>query len=280
MRDGEKQSMRTSDRAAAAASAGARSRSESTTLAVAVLGAVAFGVGLGVWVTARLPPPPSPAAPAAARLLPAAPPAPAVGPTPCVGCETSPAHAPAGVAGEAGPTEDPGAATGRAREATPESGASAAGAEPEGVTNSEPAGPATPDPSRPSAWQVGPLPKAGARALARGNVGRGAEQGKVKSSESGAQARPGPCALYASASALSIRLGGAAPLILGGPGQGVRINVNTPHWSEIAVIYEGPAAGHNGWLTYSVRSVGRRPGLYTVRFSTPCGSQTIPVTVK
>jgi hypothetical protein len=83
---------------------------------------------------------------------------------------------------------------------------------------------------------------------------------------------------YASANSLRVQLGGAAPLILGGPGVGVRINVTTPDWSQLAVIYEGPA-GHNGWIRYSVRSIGGRPGLYTVRFSTPCGSQIIPVTV-
>ena len=46
----------------------------------------------------------------------------------------------------------------------------------------------------------------------------------------------------------------------------------------IAVVREGRTA--NGWVRYAVKSISNRPGLYTVTFSTPCGAQTIPVTVK
>ncbi|MDT5269574.1 MAG: hypothetical protein QOH49_1760 [Acidobacteriota bacterium] len=91
------------------------------------------------------------------------------------------------------------------------------------------------------------------------------------------QGRAGPCALYASAGSLTLRGVGAAPLVLGGPGEARRVMVNTPDWSNIAVLYEGRAG--NGWSRYSVRSVSGRPGVYTVRFTTPCGSKTIPVTV-
>lgn len=91
------------------------------------------------------------------------------------------------------------------------------------------------------------------------------------------QTDAGPCALYASASALNLRGGAAASLVLGGPGaQGV--SVSTPNWSDIAVFPEG-AAGAKGWLRYSVRSVSRRPGVYAVHFKTRCGSQTVRVTV-
>ena len=92
--------------------------------------------------------------------------------------------------------------------------------------------------------------------------------------------RAAPCALYASASSLTIRSGGAASLVLGGPGEAGRVNVSTPNWADIAVFQEGPAAGRNGWMRYTVKSVSKRPGLYTVRFNTRCGSQTILVTVK
>lgn len=258
-----------------------RRRSEGVTLACAVSAAVALGVAFGLWVNARLAPIPPPAAAATtARLLPSArpsaPPAPAARPSTCDGCETSPkveptpAHAHADKADEAGPP--------KASEATAVSAAAprravevaAAGAEPRGVAESEPVAAPGPDPSRPVAWKVGSAPKAVARVKAE----QGAAEGE------GAQAQPVPCALYASANSLRLPVGDAAPLILGGPGAGVRINVSTPDSSELAVIYEGPADGDNGWLRYSVRSLGRRPGLYTVRYSTPCGSQTIPVTVK
>jgi hypothetical protein len=74
-----------------------------------------------------------------------------------------------------------------------------------------------------------------------------------------------------------LRGGAAAPLVLGGPGEAGRVEVSTPDWSNIAVLYEGRTG--NGWLRYSVRSVSGRPGVYTVRFATPCGSKNIPVTV-
>jgi hypothetical protein len=92
------------------------------------------------------------------------------------------------------------------------------------------------------------------------------------------QGRALPCGLYASMGSLTIRLGGAASLVLGGPGEAGRVTVTTPDWSDIAVFSEGRTGG-NGWMRYSVRSISKRAGVYTVRFTTPCGSKTIPVTV-
>ncbi|MET0647728.1 MAG: hypothetical protein ABW208_14020 [Pyrinomonadaceae bacterium] len=298
-------SKRVFDPAVDAPAAGARRRSEGVTLACAVLVAVTLGGVFGVWINVRMTPTPSAGAPRPSLLLPdarasapPAPPATTVLPSPCDGCETSPvgeatpARAPADKSGEADevrPGTDSLAPAGAAHAAVPDAAAAVptrtdeianAIAEPHGATASEVVAAPTPDPSRPVAWEVSPLPKAGGRAAARVNVERGAAQVGERPAAGGAQPPPGPCVPYASASSLGVRVGGAAPLILGGPGVGVRINVSTPDRSELAVIYEGPASGDKGWLRYSVRSVGRRPGLYTVRFSTPCGSQTIPVTVK
>ena len=280
--------------------AGARRRSEGITLACAVAVALALGIAFGIWFNARLTPASSARAPRPSRPLPgvSAPPAPEARPSPCDGCETSstieatvvetiPARSPDDKADEAAPTTDSVATTDVARAAVPAADptpspteeVAAGSAEPHDVPASEAAAATTPDPSRPVAWEVGSVPKAGSRAAARGNVERGAAQPGERAVDGGAQAQPGPCVPYASANSLSIRVGGAAPLILGGPGVEVRINVSTPDWSELAVIYEGPA-GRNGWLRYSVRSLGRRPGLYTVRVSSPCGSQAIPVTVR
>jgi hypothetical protein len=271
--------------------------SEGVTLAFAVVIAVGLGVAVGIWINARLTPTSSAGAPRLARVLPAAltsaTPAPAALPSPCDGCENSsegeatPAREPADRSEKAGAEAESGEPAGVARAASPDARAEPSRpgevtdgvAEPNGATNSEAVAAPTPEPSRPVAWEVSPLPKPGRRVVARANVERGAAQSGERAGRA-AQARPGPCALYVSANSLSVRVGGAAPLILGGPGAGVRINVSTPDWSALAVIYEGPAAGHNGWLRYSVRSVSRRPGLYTVRVSSPCGSQTIPVTVK
>lgn len=267
-----------------------RRRSEGITLAVAVTFAVGLGVAVGIWINARLAPTASSDATRPARLVPAASaPAPAARPSPCDGCETSPVSeaTPARVAAvkadEAAPETDSVAPTGVARAASTDASAAPrpadevanASTETQGATGSEAVAAASPDPSRPVAWEVGSSPKAGARA----NVERGAAPSGARAADREAQAQPVPCALYTSANTLSVRVGGAAPLILGGPGVGVRVNVSTPNSSELAVIYEGPA-GQNGWLRYSIRSVGRAPGSYTVRVSSPCGSQTIMVTVK
>jgi hypothetical protein len=278
--------------------AGTRRRSEGVTLVFAVVLAVGLGVAVGLWINARLTQTQSAGAPRPARVPPAAlvaaTPEPAAQTSPCDGCETSslveatPARSPADKSDKAEPEADSGTPTGVARatptdvRAEPPRPAEVAngGAEADGAAASEAVAAASPDPSRPMAWEVAPRPKAGARDGARANVGRGAAQSGQRAAGGEAQAPPEPCALYVSASSLSVRAGGASPLILGGPGVGVRINVSTPDWSALAVIYEGPAAGRRGWLRYSVRSVGSRPGLYTVHVSSPCGSQTILVTVK
>ena len=275
-----------------------RRHSEGITLAVAVAFAVGLGVAVGIWINARLTPASSAGSPRPARVLPdahaPAPPALAAQPSPCDGCETpsvseaTPARVPADKEDEERRGAEPLAPTGvvraagqdaRAEPSRPDEVANAS-AEAHGATDSEAVAAASPEPSRPLAWEVAPLPKAGGRAAARANVERGAAQSVERAAGRVAQSTPGPCTLYVSAISLSLRVGGAAPLILGGPGVGVRINVSTPDWSALAVIYEGPAAGLNGWLRYSVRSVSRSPGLYTVHVSSPCGSQTIPVTVK
>lgn len=100
----------------------------------------------------------------------------------------------------------------------------------------------------------------------------------VEKKATAGQGRVAPCALYASASSLTIRNGGAAPYVVGGPGEAARVTVTTPDWADIAVFSEGRARG-NGWLRYTVRSVSKKAGVYTVRLTTPCGSQNIPMTV-
>ncbi|HWS90440.1 MAG TPA: hypothetical protein VN282_25950 [Pyrinomonadaceae bacterium] len=104
-------------------------------------------------------------------------------------------------------------------------------------------------------------------------------EARESAASGGAVRRERPCALYASASSLTMRGGGAAFLVVGGPGQSP-VTVSTPNWADVVVFSEGPAAGRQGWMRYTVKSVSKRPGLYTVRFATSCGSQTIHVTVK
>lgn len=92
-----------------------------------------------------------------------------------------------------------------------------------------------------------------------------------------AAGRPSPCTMYASAGSLALRSGSSAPLILGGPGP---FTVTTPNWSDIVVFSDGRAGGgKNGWVKYTVRSVGKRPGVYTLHVKSPCDSQTVRVRV-
>jgi hypothetical protein len=89
----------------------------------------------------------------------------------------------------------------------------------------------------------------------------------------------GPCALYTSVAALGLPAGGAASLVLGVSDRPGAVSVTTPNWSDIAVFSEGRAGGAKGWVRYTVRSVSKRPGTYAVHVKSPCGSETIPVTV-
>lgn len=223
--------------------ADARARSEGATLVFAVTAAVALGVACGIWVNFMMA-----SASSAARVA-----RPAPGPTP---------------AAEARPPEreDPPAPPDEAE--TADAGALKTG---EGVTGDEGRASKRDDEATHVAREVRPRAEGDARRDVTTDVERRATPKRE-------QVRSSPCALYASAGSLTLRAGGAAPLVLGGPGEAGRVTVTTPDWSNIAVLHEGRAG--NGWLRYTVRSVSGRPGLYTLRFATPCGSKTIPVTVR
>jgi hypothetical protein len=243
------------------AGAAGRVSSEAATLICAVSVAVALGISCGAWINARLASAASMTPPAPARLLPvagadgreAAATSTVAEPGPAVHNDTSTladeiAHAP-GVSPEPvaeAPRTDPAGTAGEA-----ESGKHGRGLSTQ--VASEPSPPATP-----AATPAAPL-GGGKRATAG--------PGPVA-----------PCALPAGAGSLTIRNGVAATLVVGGPGEAGRVAVSTPDWSDIAVFSEGRAGG-NGGARYSVRSVSKRAGVYTVRFTTPCGSQTIAVTV-
>ena len=236
-------------------------RSETVTLVCAVMFAVALGIACGAWINTRLASAASGTHPAPARLLPV---------TAETG-QTSPAPAAAAEPRPDGISDAPPAADEIAT--TPDSdvplNAEAPRTSPAGMMDREsvkkrdtganaPAAGGTRPPAR-FAGRPGGVPEVGKKAAAR-------------------QGRSVPCALYASEGSLNIRNGGAATLVVGGPGGAGRVSVTTPDWSHISVFSEGRAGG-NGWLRYSVRSVSRKPGVYTVRVTSPCGSQDIPVTV-
>ncbi|MBV8859855.1 MAG: hypothetical protein JOZ02_23190 [Acidobacteria bacterium] len=240
MSDGAKPAKTIFDPAADVTAANARRHSEGATLAVAVVVAVALGVACGVWINSLL----ASAAAAGRAAPPSRPPSEVRADTPTPPDKTEAPH-------ESDETAE-------------------VGAEPTAtVVESRTLKPA----ATPAPTPAGREAKTVARTAVAPEVLKGAEPLR-------GQARPAPCALYASASTLTIRGGGAAFLVLGGPGESGAVNVSTPSWADIAVFREGPAAGGNGWVRYTVKSVSKRPGLYTVHFSTHCGSQTVTVTVK
>jgi hypothetical protein len=239
-----------------------RGTSESATLVCAVSLAVALGVACGLWVNARLASPSSIIPLAPARLLPAA----------NANGRTSP-ETPAATEPRTAEQNDTSAA---ADEVTTSHGS----AEPPDAETAGTNHAVTSDKEsavKRAAVVTAPLAKeANPPAKTTGRLS-GSPEVDTKRATAG-QGRVAPCALYASVGSLTIRNGGAATLVVGGPGGEGRVTVTTPDWSDIALLSEG-RVGVNGWMRYSVRSVSKRPGLYTVRFKTPCGSQTIPVTV-
>jgi hypothetical protein len=237
--------------------------SEGATLVCAVLLAVSLGVACGAWINTRLASAVSIAPPAPSMLLPAG--TATVRKTPAASAATEPRPAgdedPAPSAYEVVPAPDPAEAT----------EAEAPGTDPAGTTDRESTGKRVAGVPGKAASGTGRTAKAAALPGGASHVER---RGRAVQGEAGGL----PCALYASAGSLAVRNGGAASLVVGGPGEAGRVTVSTPDWADIAVFPEGRAGG-NGWTRYSVRSVSKRAGVYTVRFKTPCGSQNIPVTV-
>lgn len=251
------------------AGAGRPFTNETARLVCAASVAVALGVACGLWINARLASAASAFPHVQNRLLPeshaglrAADAPPVMEPTPA-GLHDGPAS-PAGAATSHGPEETADAAVpGEA----PVGDAGKDSRETRGANK-------TAEPSAPKAYEAD-------ETTGRGKVvGRGGGESAVKSRAGAAGARgvEAPCAPYTSAGALNIRGGGAATVVIGGPGRQGRVTVATPNWSDIVVLSEGPAGG-GGWMKYSVKSVSGRPGVYAVHVRTPCGAQTIPVTV-
>jgi cytoskeletal protein RodZ len=238
----------------------ARPQTETTTLVFAVCVAVALGVACGVWINTSLTAAASKTVQAPARLMPAA---------------TAEQTAPASPGGPESLSDD-------SRRAASETGSDASPVDSnppaESRTQSHPAATDAAHKDRPAPAPAPPI----TREANRSEKSPAARvEGREVKAEPGSRPRAGaaaPCSPYASAGSLTLRGGGAAALVVGGPGEAGRVTVTTPDWADIAVFSEGRAGG-NGWVRYSVRSVGKRPGVYTLHFKTPCGSQSIPVTV-
>jgi hypothetical protein len=249
----------------------ARPTPETTTLVFAATVAVALGIACGAWISARLTAAASETPHAQARLMPAATPEQTA---PAPGGDAKPlsddSHPAASENGGETPSNNSDAPSESQAESQTRRPSSAA----DDVRKDGPATGVVVSAAR----EASPPEKSHAARDEAREVNAGPSEvggGRRARAKAGVAS---PCAPYASAGSLTLRVGGAAALVVGGPGEAGRVAVTTPDWADIAVFAEGRAGG-NGWVRYSVRSVGRRPGVYTLHLRTPCGSQTIPVTV-
>lgn len=253
--------------------------SETTTFVFAVSVAVALGVTCGAWINARLASAASIKTAPPSRLLPASRATAQEPPALAAASEPRPAGSEANAAGdpEVKASEDEAAPSSSepAREPDEPSGAKASGERHEASADEGGA--------RRHADDAGAAPQRARQATSPSSsdadVSRGGGSLPGANAAARAQGRATPCALYVSSGSLSLRNGGAATIVIGGPGVQGRVTATTPDWSDITVFNEGQAGGQSGWVKYSVRSVSRRSGVYAIHFQTPCGAQTIPVTV-
>ena len=208
----------------------------------AALAAMVAGVACGLWLTSRVSSP---------RLL------------------TTP-HA-ASAAELAGPTEPSAAGPSPAVEAgEPPSGAESGS--PEVAAGSpgvrEPVVPEAPSPKGPGANTPAEPPKRSGEETAGAVVSAGRKPEPRQG---------GRCVLSVSESSLSIPAGGrsgAVTVNVNGP-----VTATTNNWPDIAIFSE-PRREGDGVVRYSVVSVSKRAGTFTVNFKSPCGAKAVPVIVK
>lgn len=65
-----------------------------------------------------------------------------------------------------------------------------------------------------------------------------------------------------------------------GAGGAASLQASTPDWADIAVFAETKTNLESGVYNYSITSVSKRTGTFTVVFKSPCGTKKIVVNVK
>jgi tetratricopeptide (TPR) repeat protein len=91
------------------------------------------------------------------------------------------------------------------------------------------------------------------------------------------------CTFSVSEEPLTLRSNGGSiiiPVNFSGADGAASISASTPNWADIAVFAETKTNIEPGVYNYSITSVSKRPGTYTVVFKSPCGTKKITVTVK
>jgi tetratricopeptide (TPR) repeat protein len=92
----------------------------------------------------------------------------------------------------------------------------------------------------------------------------------------------GQCAFSVSEEPLTIRSNGGSiiiPVNFNGAGGASSLQASTPDWADIAVFAETKTNLESGVFNYSITSVSKRTGAFTVVFKSPCGTKKITVNV-
>ena len=89
------------------------------------------------------------------------------------------------------------------------------------------------------------------------------------------------CTLALSVDSMLLTSGGAAAVTasLEGHGTSTEINASTADWADIILLREPQDPAPNA-ARFTVMSISKKVGTYTVTFKSPCGAKEVAVTVK
>lgn len=106
-------------------------------------------------------------------------------------------------------------------------------------------------------------------------------------SSSGEAARPrrvaqGECAILISENSLTIQSGGTATInvTLDGLSSTDKVTATSSDWSALAAFPEPRRDANSNTLSFSVTSISKQTGTFTITFKSPCGSKDVTVTVR
>jgi tetratricopeptide (TPR) repeat protein len=90
------------------------------------------------------------------------------------------------------------------------------------------------------------------------------------------------CSISLSESSLTIQTGGSATitLMLDGSTNTNNVTASSSDWSALAAFPEPKKDAGSNSLVFSVTSISKLTGIYTVTFKSPCGSKDVTVTVR
>ncbi|HLL75387.1 MAG TPA: tetratricopeptide repeat protein [Pyrinomonadaceae bacterium] len=90
------------------------------------------------------------------------------------------------------------------------------------------------------------------------------------------------CTLAVAGESLSLAVGGSATIVarLEGGGDLTRLTATTPHWSDIVILREPSNDAEPDTARFTINSISRTPGTFSVALKSPCGTKEITITVK